>query len=107
MLVTWSVDLKCFIIKLLETTSVSCLKSVLKLIIHFGLDCASINRNWMNLRDADNGKILWQSNDDMYVQYLCVIFHIFVHYIIPVRNVQIVIYFLICYYRSVINFINS
>jgi len=21
----------------------------------------------MNLRDADNGKILWQSNDDMYV----------------------------------------
>jgi hypothetical protein len=22
-------------------------------------------RNWMNLRDADTGKILWQSNDDL------------------------------------------
>ena len=21
--------------------------------------------NWMNLRDADSGKILWQSNDDL------------------------------------------
>lgn len=22
-------------------------------------------RNWMNLRDADNGKVLWQSNEDL------------------------------------------
>ncbi len=22
-------------------------------------------RNWMNLRDADTGKILWQSNEDL------------------------------------------
>jgi len=21
--------------------------------------------NWMNLRDADNGKILWQGNEDL------------------------------------------
>jgi len=28
----------------------------------------------MNLRDADNGKILWQSNDDMYVFHLCIVF---------------------------------
>jgi len=21
--------------------------------------------NWMNLRDADNGKVLWQGNDDL------------------------------------------
>uniref|UniRef100_A0A915HIX8 GMP phosphodiesterase delta subunit domain-containing protein n=1 Tax=Romanomermis culicivorax TaxID=13658 RepID=A0A915HIX8_ROMCU len=24
-----------------------------------------LERNWMNLRDADTGKILWQSTDDM------------------------------------------
>ena len=23
--------------------------------------------NWMNLRDVDTGKILWQGNEDMYV----------------------------------------
>ena len=22
-------------------------------------------RNWMNLRDADNGKVLWQGSEDM------------------------------------------
>lgn len=22
-------------------------------------------RNWMNLRDADTGKVLWQGNEDM------------------------------------------
>ena len=26
---------------------------------------AYFSRNWMNLRDADSGKILWQSNEDM------------------------------------------
>jgi len=31
-------------------------------------------RNWMNLRDADTGKILWQNNDDMYVLFSCVRF---------------------------------
>ena len=24
-----------------------------------------LNRNWMNLRDADSGRILWQSNEDL------------------------------------------
>ena len=24
-----------------------------------------LTRNWMNLRDADTGKILWQSNEDL------------------------------------------
>ncbi|KAJ8320333.1 hypothetical protein KUTeg_001920 [Tegillarca granosa] len=26
--------------------------------------------NWMNLRDADNGKILWQSSDDLSIPEL-------------------------------------
>lgn len=34
------------------------------------LNCNSI-RNWMNLRDADSGKILWQGNEDLWVR-LCV-----------------------------------
>ena len=31
------------------------------------LNCDSI-RNWMNLRDADSGKILWQGNEDLWVR---------------------------------------
>ena len=30
--------------------------------------------HWMNLRDADSGKVLWQSSDDLYEYYF--IFHI-------------------------------
>ena len=27
----------------------------------------SFHSNWMNLRDADSGKVLWQSNEDLWV----------------------------------------
>jgi hypothetical protein len=43
------------------------------LIILIGCVCVSLSlppslySNWMNLRDANSGKVLWQSNDDLWV----------------------------------------
>lgn len=33
--------------------------------VEIGISGGPVYRNWMNLRDAETGKIMWQSNDDM------------------------------------------
>lgn len=42
--------------------------------IHDLLNHGSIS-NWMNLRDADSGKILWQGNEDLWVSLIFQILH--------------------------------
>jgi len=37
--------------------------------------------HWMNLRDADSGRILWQSSENLYVDF---IFNIFIHFFIDI-----------------------
>jgi hypothetical protein len=30
--------------------------------------------HWMNLRDADSGRVLWQSSENLYVEFIFIIF---------------------------------